>query len=93
MGKNLRDKAFNIVFGGDTINRLVGYFNAALAMDRAAVGSDWSSGEVLPVSLTDQDLNKNSLIAEDLIIAKQPGCPDRICRIVSYGLVASVSRS
>ena len=72
MGKNLRDKDFNIVFGGDTINRIVGYFSAALAMDRAAVGSDWSSGEVLPVSLTDQDLNKNSLIAEDLILPNSP---------------------
>ncbi|MDA8002342.1 MAG: hypothetical protein MPL62_13770, partial [Alphaproteobacteria bacterium] len=36
-------------------------------MDTAAVGSDWGSGEELPVSVTDNDLNKNSLVEEYLV--------------------------
>jgi hypothetical protein len=37
-------------------------------MDAASVGSEWNSGEELAVTLTDQDLNLNSINDEDLTI-------------------------
>jgi len=37
-------------------------------MDEASIGDEWNSGEVLSVTLTDQDLNKNTLSNEDLTI-------------------------
>jgi hypothetical protein len=37
-------------------------------MDASSVGSEWNSGEEIAVTLTDQDLNKNTLNDEDLTI-------------------------
>ncbi len=42
-------------------------------MDEASVGDEWNSGEVLAVTLTDQDLNKNTWLDEDLTIADPSG--------------------
>ena len=36
-------------------------------MDETSVGAEWNSGEELAVTLTDQDLNKNSISDEDLV--------------------------
>ena len=38
-------------------------------MDETSVGDEWNSGEVLTVTLTDQDLNKNTLNDEDLKVS------------------------
>jgi hypothetical protein len=38
-------------------------------MDAASVGDAWNSGEALTVTLIDQDLNKNTLSNEDLVLA------------------------
>jgi hypothetical protein len=37
-------------------------------MDENSVGDEWNSGETLTVTLTDQDLNKNTALDEDLTI-------------------------
>jgi hypothetical protein len=37
-------------------------------MDETSVGDEWNSGEALTVTLIDQDLNKNTLVDEDLLI-------------------------
>ena len=37
-------------------------------MEEASVGDEWNSGEALTVTLIDQDLNKNTLVDEDLAI-------------------------
>jgi len=42
-------------------------------LDEASVGDEWNSGEVLAVTLTDQDLNKNTWLDEDLTIADPSG--------------------
>jgi hypothetical protein len=39
-----------------------------LDMDESSVGDDWNSGEALTVTLIDQDLNKNTLSNEDLLL-------------------------
>jgi hypothetical protein len=38
-------------------------------MDETSVGDEWNSGEVLIVTLTDQDLNRNTLNDEDLKVS------------------------
>jgi hypothetical protein len=37
-------------------------------MDETSVGDEWNSGEALAVTLIDQDLNKNTLVDEDLLL-------------------------
>ncbi len=42
-------------------------------MDEASVGDEWNSGETLAITLTDQDLNKNTWLDEDLTLADPSG--------------------
>jgi len=37
-------------------------------MDESSVGGEWNSGEALTVTLVDQDLNKNTLKDEDMVL-------------------------
>jgi len=37
-------------------------------MDESSVGVEWNSGETLAVTLVDQDLNKNTLSDEDMVL-------------------------
>jgi len=37
-------------------------------MDESSVGAEWNSGETLVVTLVDQDLNKNTLNDEDMVL-------------------------
>jgi hypothetical protein len=48
---------------------LVANFFGTLSMDEAALGGEWNSGEELSVLLTDQDINLNSRIDEDISLA------------------------
>jgi len=41
-------------------------------MDESSVGDEWNSGEVLAVTLVDQDLNKNTLSDEDMTLSGHP---------------------
>ena len=45
---------------------LVGYSTGSLVLDTDAVGEEWTSGEELPVTFYDQDLNLNNSSDEDL---------------------------
>ncbi|MDA8030773.1 MAG: hypothetical protein MPK62_06530, partial [Alphaproteobacteria bacterium] len=63
-----REVPFSLTYADTAQNWFVGYTTGSVAMDAAAVGSDWGSGEELPVSVTDQDLNRNSLVQEYLVV-------------------------
>jgi len=39
-----------------------------LDMDESSIGVEWNSGETLAVTLVDQDLNKNTLLDEDMTV-------------------------
>jgi len=39
-----------------------------LDMDESTIGDEWNSGETLAVTLVDQDLNKNSISDEDMVM-------------------------
>jgi len=41
-----------------------------LDMDESSIGDEWNSGETLAVTLVDQDLNKNTLSNEDMVMTK-----------------------
>jgi len=45
---------------------LVASFFGKLDMDASSIGGEWNSGEELPVLLTDQDINLNSRVDEDI---------------------------
>jgi hypothetical protein len=38
-------------------------------MDESSIGVEWTSGETLAVTLVDQDLNKNTLTDEDMVLS------------------------
>ncbi|MDA8009282.1 MAG: hypothetical protein MPK75_06145 [Alphaproteobacteria bacterium] len=65
-----REVPFSLTYADTAQNWFVGYTTGSVAMDAAAVGSDWGSGEELPVSVTDQDLNRNSLVQEHLVVTR-----------------------
>ena len=46
-----------------------------LDMDESSIGDEWNSGEVLTVTVIDQDLNKNTGSDEDLTISASPLIP------------------
>jgi hypothetical protein len=46
----------------------VGYTTASLSFDADAVGDEWNSGEELPLTLNDNDLNLNNSSDEDITI-------------------------
>jgi hypothetical protein len=46
---------------------------AVIDMDETTVGDEWNSGEALAITLTDQDLNKNTWLDEDLTLADPSG--------------------
>jgi len=42
-------------------------------LDETSIGDEWNSGETLAITLTDQDLNKNTWLDEDLTLANPSG--------------------
>jgi len=48
---------------------LVANFFGTLNMDATPLGGEWNSGEELPVLLTDQDVNLNSRVDEDITLS------------------------
>lgn len=48
---------------------LVANFFGTIDMNPATIAGEWNSGEELPVTLTDQDVNLNSKVDEDLKVA------------------------
>jgi len=48
---------------------IVANANGMIDMEETSVGDVWNSGEALTVTLVDQDLNKNTLVNEDLVLA------------------------
>jgi hypothetical protein len=48
---------------------IVANANGVIDMEETSVGDVWNSGEALTVTLVDQDLNKNTLSNEDLVLA------------------------
>ncbi|MDA7944179.1 MAG: hypothetical protein MPJ06_09320, partial [Nitrosopumilus sp.] len=63
-----RDVPFTFTYADTAQNWFVGYHTGSVSMDEASVGSDWSSGERMTISVTDQDHNRNSLVQERLVI-------------------------
>ncbi|MDA8010704.1 MAG: hypothetical protein MPK75_13515, partial [Alphaproteobacteria bacterium] len=63
-----REVPFSLTYADTAQNWFVGYTTGSVNMDEASVGADWSSGEEITISVTDQDLNRNSLVEEDLVI-------------------------
>ncbi|MDA7940586.1 MAG: hypothetical protein MPJ04_08680, partial [Nitrosopumilus sp.] len=63
-----REVPFGFTYADTAQNWFVGFTTGSVNMDEASVGSDWSSGERMTISVTDQDHNRNSLVKEHLVI-------------------------
>ena len=64
-----RGTTATIDYNDSAASIVVANFFGTLNMDEAALGGEWNSGEELSVLLTDQDINLNSKVDEDLILA------------------------
>jgi len=62
----LRGTSATIDYNDSPISFVVQNSFATLDMDVSAIGDEWNSGEEIPVTLVDQDLNLNSRADEDL---------------------------
>ena len=61
----------------------------SIDMDESAVGEEWNSGEILPVTLLDQDLNKNTGSDEDLLVSGVSNANN--CRVVCFSRPSNIS--
>src|SRR3990172_1331615 len=64
-----RGTTATIDYNDSPTSLLVANFFGTINMDEAALGGEWNSGEEIPVLLTDQDVNLNSKIDEDITLS------------------------
>ena len=61
-----RGTSASIEYNKKSITLLIGFGKATLSLDEKFKGTEWNSGEEMPVILIDSDSNKNNLEKEDL---------------------------
>ena len=90
----LRGTTGTVDYNDSAVSVLVKNYFGTLTIDDDAVGGEWNSGEEVPVTLVDQDQNKNSLVDEDLDLnnAAIPLIPSvRIGSPITLGSLTDVS--
>ena len=63
-----RGTTATIDYNDDPISFIVANDFGTIDMDESSIGVEWNSGEVLAVTIVDQDLNKNTLSDEDMVL-------------------------
>ncbi|QUC64888.1 hypothetical protein NsoK4_00975 [Nitrosopumilus sp. K4] len=61
-----RGTSASVEYNKKSITLLIGFGKATLSLDEKLKGTEWNSGEEMPVVLIDSDANKNNLEKEDL---------------------------
>ncbi|QLH04457.1 hypothetical protein C5F49_03340 [Nitrosopumilus oxyclinae] len=61
-----RGTSASIEYNKKPLTLLIGFGKASLSLDEQLKGTEWNSGEEMPVILIDSDANKNNLAKEDL---------------------------
>ncbi|WP_297442286.1 hypothetical protein [Nitrosopumilus sp.] len=61
-----RGTSTSIEYNKKPLTLLIGFGKASLSLDETLKGTEWNSGEEMPVILIDPDANKNNLEKEDL---------------------------
>ena len=61
-----RGTSASIEYNKKPLTLLIGFGKASLSLDEKLKGTEWNSGEEMPVILIDPDANKNNLEKEDL---------------------------
>ena len=61
-----RGTSASIEYNKTPITLLLGFGKATISLDETLKGTEWNSGEEMPVILVDSDANKNNLEKEDL---------------------------
>ncbi|MFB5613777.1 MAG: hypothetical protein ACE5RI_01640 [Candidatus Nitrosomaritimum yanchengensis] len=61
-----RGTSASIEYNKKPLTLLIGFGKASLSLDERLKGTEWNSGEEMPVILIDSDANKNNLEKEDL---------------------------
>ena len=68
---SIRDDSGIIDYNDEKRSLLIAYFGGSILMDRATIDGDWSSGEELTVTVTDQDENTNTK-SQDIFDVSDP---------------------
>ena len=63
-----RGTTATIDYNDDPKSFIVANDFGTIDMDESSIGVEWNSGEVLAVTIVDQDLNKNTLSDEDMVL-------------------------
>ena len=63
-----RGTTATIDYNDDPKSFIVSNDFGTIDMDESSIGVEWNSGEVLAVTIVDQDLNKNTLSDEDMVL-------------------------
>ncbi|WP_200829069.1 hypothetical protein [Nitrosopumilus zosterae] len=61
-----RGTSASVEYNKKSLTLLIGFGKATLSLDEKLKGTEWNSGEEMPVILIDSDANKNNLEKEDL---------------------------
>ena len=61
-----RGTSATIEYNKKSTTLLIGFGKATITLDEKLKGTEWNSGEEMPIILTDSDANKNNLSKEDL---------------------------
>ena len=61
-----RGTSATMEYNKKSVTLLIGFGKATLSLDETLKGTEWNSGEEMPVILVDSDANKNNLKKEDL---------------------------
>ena len=61
-----RGTSATVEYNKKAVTLLVGFGKATLSLDERLKGTEWNSGEEMPVILVDSDANKNNLSKEDM---------------------------
>jgi hypothetical protein len=67
--ENIRDDSGIMEYNDKKSSLLISYFGGSILMDKATIDGEWSSGEELTVTITDQDENKNTKIQDIFDVA------------------------
>ncbi len=70
-GNSIRDDSGIIDYNDEARSLLIAYYGGSILMDKATIDGDWSSGEELTVTVTDQDENTNTL-KQDIFDVSDP---------------------
>ena len=67
--ESVRDNSGIIEYNSEFVDPLVGFFTGVIDMDKTSIDDEWSSGELITVTINDQDENTNTRSSDDFDVS------------------------